>query len=79
MKLTAETSDATAAAEPLTLTYQQVADLLRLSFARTYASCQGTEFEDTLRLHDTQSRFFTKRHLFVALSRAKRAEQVDIV
>ena len=55
-----------------------MAELLRLSYAQTYASCQGTEFEGTLRLHDTQSRHYTRRHLFVALSRAKRAEQIDI-
>ena len=63
---------------PLALTYQQVADLTRLSFCRTYASCQGTEFEGTLRLHDVTSRHMTRRHLFVALSRAKRADQVDV-
>ena len=64
--------------EPLALPYAQVAELLRLSYGQTYASCQGTEFEGTLRLHDTQSRHYTRRHLFVALSRAKRAEQIDI-
>ena len=62
----------------LTLTYQQIAELTRLSFARTYASCQGTEFDSTLRLHDVNSRFFTRKHLFVALSRAKQANQIDI-
>ena len=66
------------AEELLALTYAQVGELLRLSYAQTYASCQGTEFEGSLRLHDTQSRHFTRRHLFVALSRAKRAEQIDI-
>ena len=66
------------AEEVLALTYAQVGELLRLSYAQTYASCQGTEFEGSLRLHDTQSRHFTRRHLFVALSRAKRAEQIDI-
>ena len=64
--------------ELLPLSYAQVAELLRLSFAQTYASCQGTEFEGSLRLHDTESRHFTRRHLFVALSRAKRAEQIDV-
>ena len=64
--------------ELLALPYAQVAELLRLSYAQTYASCQGTEFEGMLRLHDTQSRFFTRRHLFISLSRAKRAEQIDI-
>ena len=64
--------------ELLPLQYAQVAELLRLSYAQTYASCQGTEFEGSLRLHDTQSKHFTRRHLFVALSRAKRADQIDV-
>ena len=64
--------------ELLPLPYAQVSELLRLSYAQTYASCQGKEFEGSLRLHDTQSKHFTRRHLFVALSRAKRAEQIDI-
>ncbi len=61
------------------LSYDQVASLLRLSYAQTYASCQGTEFDDTLRLHDTSNKHFTLRHLFVAMSRAKRRDQIDIV
>ena len=64
--------------DELKLTFIQVAALLRLSFARTYASCQGTEFDDTLRLHDVTNRHFTMRHLFVALSRAKDKSKVDI-
>jgi hypothetical protein len=64
--------------ETLTLTNAQVADQLRLSYARTYASVQGTEFAGTLRLHDTQNRNFTHRHLYVALSRAKAAHLIDI-
>ena len=64
--------------ELLALPYAQVSELLRLSYAQTYASCQGTEFEGSLRLHDTQNRNFTRRHLFVALSRAKRADQIDV-
>ena len=64
--------------ELITLSYAQVAALLRLSYAQTYASGQGAEFDDSLRLHDTSSRHFTKRHLFVALSRSK-AGQIDIV
>ena len=66
------------AEEPLALPYAQVAEMLRLSYAQTYASCQGTEFDGTLRVHDTNSRHFTRRHLFISLSRAKRAEQIDI-
>ena len=64
--------------ELLALQYAQVAELLRLPYAQTYASCQGTEFASSLRLHDTESRHFTRRHLFVATSRAQRVEQIDI-
>ena len=52
-------------------TFDQAKQWLRLSYAQTYASCQGTEFSDSLCLHDCASRFFTRRHLFVGLSRAR--------
>ena len=38
----------------LTLTFEQVKSWLRLSYAQTYASVQGTEFTAQLRLHDTK-------------------------
>jgi ATP-dependent exoDNAse (exonuclease V) alpha subunit len=60
------------------LTYPNVAASLRLAYAQTYASCQGSEFDGTLALWDTDNRHFTMRHLFVALSRAKRAEDVCV-
>ena len=63
---------------PIKLTYDQVASWLRLSFARTYASIQGTEFSESLRLHDTANIHFTMKHLFVALSRAKDKNKIDI-
>ena len=63
----------------LTLTYEQVKAWLRLSYAQTYASVQGTEFGAQLRLHDTKHRFFTRRHLFVGLSRARAARDVSVV
>jgi hypothetical protein len=60
----------------LTLTFAQVASLLRLSFAQTYASVQGTEFDDTLMLHDCDNKHFSMRHLFVAVSRARSGEKI---
>ncbi len=63
----------------LTLTYEQVKSWLRLSYAQTHASVQGTEFTAQLRLHDTRHRFFTRRHLFVGLSRARAAKDVSVV
>jgi hypothetical protein len=51
---------------------------LRLAYAQTYASCQDSDFSGTLALWDTDSRHFSMRHLFVALSRAKRAEDICV-
>ena len=64
--------------ESFQLTYPQVAEFLRLSFAQTYASCQGSEFTDTLRLHDVTNKHFTKKHLFVAMSRARERVKLSI-
>jgi hypothetical protein len=62
----------------ITLTFPQAAASLRLAHAQTYASVQGSEFSGTLALWDTDNRHFTMRHLFVALSRAKRAEDICV-
>ncbi len=59
--------------------FEQVKNWLRLSYAQTYASVQGTEFTAQLRLHDTGHRFFSRRHLFVGLSRARAAKDVSVV
>ena len=65
--------------QPVRLSYAQVAAWLRLSFARTYASIQGTEFpEGGLRLHDVENSHFTMKHLFVAVSRARSKDQISI-
>ena len=63
--------------DTISLTFPQMS-LLRLSYAQTYASCQGTEYDEPLRLHDTENKNFTKKHLFVALSRAKRSDMIDL-
>jgi hypothetical protein len=60
------------------LSFDQAKTCLRLSFAQTYASCQGTEFGGSLRLWDCGHQFFTKRHLFVGLSRAKQDAEVSL-
>jgi ATP-dependent exoDNAse (exonuclease V) alpha subunit len=51
---------------------------MRLPWATTYASCQGTEYPGTLAIHDTDNPHFSRRHLFVALSRAKEASNVCV-
>jgi len=58
---------------------EQAKAWLRLSFAQTYASCQGTEFAGSLGLHDTDSAHFSRRHLFVGLSRARGTSLVSVV
>ena len=63
---------------PGTFTHEQVRSFFDLSWAMTYASCQGTEVDDKLRLWDCAHPYFTRRHLFVALSRGKRADQIDL-
>ena len=57
---------------------QQLIDSFRLSHAQTFASCQGTEFDDSLCLHETSHPMFTARHLYVGLSRARSAGLVSI-
>ena len=61
-----------------TLTHEQAVAVLRLPFAMTYASVQGRETEGTLCLHDCANGHFTWRHLYVGLSRAKRATDVRV-
>ena len=60
------------------LSLEDAVQMLRLSSAMTYASVQGRETEGTLCLHDTGNPFFTMRHLYVGLSRAKRAADVRV-
>ena len=62
---------------PCSFTEQEVRDMFRLSFAQTYASCQGTEFSEACTLHELDHPRFTWRHLFVGISRCKRAELVS--
>ena len=59
-------------------TFEDVKQLFRMSFAQTFASCQGTEFDGKLRLWDTSNPHFSKRHLFVAMSRVKQAAFIDL-
>jgi hypothetical protein len=60
------------------LTFEQAKAWLRLSYARTYASCQGTDFADSLRLWDCAHRHFSRCHLFVGLSRARQHAEVSL-
>ena len=61
----------------VSLTHQQAFESLRLSYALTYASCQGLTLPGVVRL-DTQSSHFTLKHLYVGLSRATAADLVEV-
>jgi hypothetical protein len=60
------------------LTFKDVAAFLRPSFTRTYASIQGDEVAGSLKLWDTTSKFFTMKHLYVGLSRARDSTKVCV-
>lgn len=62
----------------ISLSKEECVQLMRLSHAMTYASVQGRETEGSLCLYDTTSAYSTFKHLYVALSRAKRAENVRV-
>jgi hypothetical protein len=64
---------------PKPLSFAQAKCSLRLSFAQTYASVQGTQYEEALRLHDCKHKFFTRKHLFVGLSRSRSSALVSVV
>ena len=62
----------------VSLTHQQAFESLRLSYALTYASCQGLTLPGVVRL-DTQSSHFTMKHLYVGLSRATAADLAEVM
>ena len=60
------------------LSHEDTVHMLRLSHAMTYASCQSRETEGTLCLHDTANTHMTLKHMYVALSRAKKSTLVRV-
>jgi hypothetical protein len=60
------------------LPFANLATTMRLPWAQTFASCQGCEMTGSLTIHDTDNPHFSRRHLFVAMSRAKRAQDVCV-
>ena len=57
----------------------QLANHTRLRWALTLCSVQGRSLPGTIAIHDTHSRHFGARHLYVALSRATHGTNVHIV
>jgi hypothetical protein len=51
---------------------------LRPAAALTYFSSQGRTLKGTLRLHDTKSKHFSRRHLAVGVGRATSARLVQV-
>ncbi len=51
------------------LSHEQAGAMPRLSHTVTYASCQGTEFDGTVKLWDLEHPRLTRKHLYVAISR----------
>ena len=60
------------------LSSEDTVRMLRLSHAMTYASVQGRETEKSLCLHDTGNAHISMKHLYVALSRARKAAYVRV-
>ena len=50
----------------------------RQSHCQIYASCLGTEFGETCRLHELKHPRFTRKHLLVGISRCRSAELVSL-
>jgi hypothetical protein len=61
----------------LKLTREQTCKCCRLSYAITFASAQGLTLRGVVRL-DCESKHFTRRHLYVGISRATAAELVEV-
>ena len=60
------------------LSHEDTVQMLRLPHAMTYASVQGRETDGSLRLHDTANTHMTLKHMYVALSRAKKSALVRV-
>ena len=60
------------------LTHFQAGRCLRLCHAITQAGCQGLTLPGVVRLVETESRNFTRRHLYVCLSRATAFHLVEV-
>ena len=61
------------------LDLEQTKNYLRLAYARTYASVQGTELDGPVCLADVSHPWFTKRHMYVGLSRCREAGLVKLL
>ena len=65
--------------EEADFTAAQLAKHTRLRWALTLCSVQGRSLPGSIAIHNTRSRHFDARHLYVALSRATDGANVHIV
>ena len=61
-----------------TMTHEQAARCLRLTYGLTLAGCQGLTLPGRVRIVDTSSPHFTRKHLFVGLSRATAFDLLEV-
>ena len=62
----------------LIMTHAHCLTSTRLAHALTFASCQGLTLQNRVRL-ETKSGHISTRHLYVGISRATRADLVEVV
>ena len=62
----------------ISLTPEQVAKHLRLTWAVTYPSIHGRTLQGTVGVWDLDSKHFTTKHLYVGVSRATHGSKVSV-
>ena len=62
-----------------TLTHESIGRSTRLAWAITVTSSQSREFDCRVCIWDLSSRFYTTRHLYVAMTRIKRPAALVVV
>ena len=62
------------------ITFALAVSAMRPAWARTYASVQGTEFDEkeSVRMWDTRNSHFTLKTLYVGISRCKASAQLHV-
>jgi hypothetical protein len=78
VQITALSEDGVSLSNGATLGREQVCKCTRLAHCLCYASVQGLTLPGVVRLMDTASPMFTLRHLYVGISRATAAENVEL-
>ena len=72
------TEDSVTLSNGATLGRERICKCTRLAHCLCYASVQGLTLPGIVKLWDTASPMFTLRHLYVGISRATRAQNVEV-